>query len=537
MTKKKNVSLIILDGFGLREDGEGNAVQMASTPYIDSLLINYPNMKIGASGLHVGLPDGQMGNSEVGHLNLGAGRIVYQDLTRIDKSIADGDFFTNPVLLAAIKHAQDQGKKVHLMGLLSDGGVHSHQDHLYALLELAKNQGLNDVYVHAFLDGRDTAPNSGKGYLQALLDKMQEIGVGQLATVTGRYYAMDRDNRWDRVSRAYRAMTHGEGNPSTDIIQTMADNYANELYDEFILPTIMVQADDDKSDDKSSGHKSFGPESSDFEYIPVSTIDEGDAIIFFNFRPDRAIQLTRVFIDPAFDQFDRAAYLNPHFVSMTEYSQVLDCHVAFATIDLTNTLGEVLANNNLKQLRIAETEKFKHVTSFFSGAREDEFPAETRVLIDSPRVATYDLQPEMSAYLVTDRAIAEIESGQHDVMILNFANADMVGHTGKLPAAIGAIEALDKCLARLIPAIQSVGGIALITADHGNAEQMYRPDGGAMTAHTTNPVPFIVIAQEINGQPVELAEDGILADIAPTILALLGIDRPAEMTGTSLIKL
>jgi 2,3-bisphosphoglycerate-independent phosphoglycerate mutase len=512
--RAKPIALIILDGYGLREETDGNAVKLANTPTIDKLLQEYPSTSLGASAEHVGLPEGQMGNSEVGHLNIGAGRVVYQELTRISKAIETGEFFENTVLMDAIKHVKNHKKRLHFLGLVSDGGVHSHSKHLYALLELAKRQAVEDVYVHAFLDGRDTSPDSGKQYITELLEQIDIIGTGKLASVQGRYYAMDRDNRWDRIQKAYRALTKGEGIPAEDVSTNIQDFYDNGVYDEFVLPMVIVN-------DKQK---------------PIGTIQDGDAVIFFNFRPDRAIQLTRVFTEQNFPEVDRG--YNPpttRFICMTEYSEAINAEVAFKTAELTNTLGEVLQNHQLTQLRIAETEKFKHVTSFFSGGREQEFKGETRILIDSPKISTYDLKPEMSAYEVTEAVCQQIEADAFDVIILNYANADMVGHTGQIEAATKAVEAVDDCLAKLIKVIQAKGGIALITADHGNADMMKQSTGSTHTAHTVSRVPFIATTNDIDGQAISLKADGILADIAPTILHLLGIDQPSEMTGKSLI--
>ncbi|WP_245671830.1 2,3-bisphosphoglycerate-independent phosphoglycerate mutase [Desulfuribacillus stibiiarsenatis] len=509
MNRAKPIALIILDGFGLRDEVDANAVKQANTPNFDQLQKDYPFVSMGASGEHVGLPDGQMGNSEVGHLNIGAGRIVYQELTRISKAIQTGEFFENPALVDAIHCAKQNHKNLHVMGLLSDGGVHSHNEHLYALLQLAKKEGISEVYIHAFLDGRDTSPESGARYVRELEDQIETIGIGKIATIQGRYYAMDRDRRWDRVQKAYRSMVLGEGLPTNKPFQAMEDFYRNEIYDEFVLPTVIVNE----------------------EQLPITTIQEGDSVIFFNFRPDRAIQLTRAFTEIHFPEIDRGKEPpKVHFVCLTEYSETIQARVAFEPTNLVNTLGEVLQNHQLTQLRIAETEKFKHVTSFFSGGREQGFQGETRLLIDSPRVATYDLKPEMSAYEVTEAVCQQIDQDAFDVIILNFANADMVGHTGQLPAAIKAIEAVDECLGKVVQSVLSKGGIALITADHGNADMMRYPDGGVHTAHTVNRVPMIITKSGL-----QLREDGILADIAPTILQLLGIEQPKEMTGNTLI--
>jgi len=511
MAAPKPVALIILDGFALREEREGNAVALANKPNFDRYWATYPHTTLTAFGEAVGLPDGQMGNSEVGHLNIGAGRIVYQDLTRISKSIREGEFFENKTLLGAVRHAKVSGKKLHLYGLLSDGGVHSHIDHLFALLELAKREGLHDVYVHAFLDGRDVAPDSAKRYLEALQAKIAELGVGKIATVQGRYYAMDRDKRWDRVEKSYRAMVHGEGPKYHDPIQALVDSYAHSVLDEFVIPTVIVD---------EAGE-------------PVGLVESGDAVIFFNFRPDRAIQLSQVFTNEDFRGFDRGEQhpVNLHYVCMTLFSETVNGYVAYEPKSLDNTLGEVLVQHGKKQLRIAETEKYPHVTFFFSGGRDIELPGEKRVLIPSPKVATYDLKPEMSAYEVADAAVAEIESGVHDAIVLNFANPDMVGHSGMLEPTIRAVEATDECLGRVVEAVLKQGGVCIITADHGNADVIIDENGRPHTAHTTNPVPFIVTKPGL-----ALRDDGILADIAPTMLELLELPQPAEMSGKSLIR-
>ena len=511
MAAPRPVALIILDGFALREEKEGNAVALAKKPNFDRYWATYPHTTLTAFGEAVGLPDGQMGNSEVGHLNIGAGRIVYQDLTRISKSIREGDFFTNKTLLGAIRHAKEKGRKLHLYGLVSDGGVHSHIDHLFALLELAKREGLTEVYVHAFLDGRDVAPDSAKRYIEALQAKIAELGVGKIATVQGRYYAMDRDKRWDRVEKSYRAMVYGEGPKYRDPIQAIVDSYEQSVFDEFVVPTVIV---DDAGE-------------------PVGLVESEDAVIFFNFRPDRAIQLSQVFTNDDFRGFDRGEKFpkHLHFVCMTLFSETVGGYVAYEPKSLDNTLGEVLVQHGKKQLRIAETEKYPHVTFFFSGGRDIELPGEKRVLIPSPKVATYDLKPEMSAYEVADAAVAEIESGVHDAIVLNFANPDMVGHSGMLEPTIRAVEATDECLGRVVEAVLKQGGVCIITADHGNADVIIDENGRPHTAHTTNPVPFIVTKPGI-----ELSEGGILADIAPTMLELLELPQPPEMTGRSLIK-
>jgi 2,3-bisphosphoglycerate-independent phosphoglycerate mutase len=496
---------MILDGFGIGPKN-GNAVTAASTPNIDRLFSENPLTQIGASGLDVGLPDGQMGNSEVGHTNIGAGRIVYQELTRITKSIQDGDFFQNPALLNAVDAAASSGHALHLMGLLSDGGVHSHNSHLYALLQLAKQRGCSKVFVHAFLDGRDVPPSSGKDYVLDCQKQMKQIGVGKIATVMGRYYAMDRDRRWERVEKAYDAMVLGKGAQNNDAAAAVEESYQNDVTDEFVLPVVCD---------------------------PQGHISSGDSVIFFNFRPDRARQITRAFVDPQFDGFDRANGFFPlHFVCMTQYDATLpNVEIAFHPQQLKNTLAEVISKNGMTQLRIAETEKYAHVTFFFNGGVETVYPGEDRVLINSPKVATYDLKPEMSAYEVTDALVEKIHSGKYDMIILNFANCDMVGHTGIFGAAKAAVEAVDTCVGRVTDAIAEMGGIALITADHGNAERMEAQDGSPFTAHTTNPVPFCVV-----GHPCKLRTDGRLADIAPTMLKLLHLPQPEEMTGNSIIE-
>ncbi|TBL69795.1 2,3-bisphosphoglycerate-independent phosphoglycerate mutase [Paenibacillus thalictri] len=510
MARPKPVALIILDGFGLRGDLQGNAVAQAKKPNFDRYWSTFPHTTLTACGEAVGLPEGQMGNSEVGHLNIGAGRIVYQDLTRISKSIRDGEFFDNETILGAIRHAKTNGKKLHLYGLLSDGGVHSHITHLFALLEACKKESFENVYIHAFLDGRDVAPDSAKGYMEQLLAKIDELGVGRIATVQGRYYAMDRDKRWERVEKSYRAMVYGEGPQYTDPMKAIVESYEKSVFDEFVMPTVIVGADGK----------------------PAGLVESGDAVIFFNFRPDRAIQLSQVFTNSDFRGFDRGdkAPSQLYYVCLTLFSESVDGFVAYKPKNLDNTLGEVLVQNNLKQLRIAETEKYPHVTFFFSGGRDVELPGETRILINSPKVATYDLQPEMSAYEVAEAAVKEIEAERQDAIILNFANPDMVGHSGLLEPTIKAVEATDECLGKVVEAILAKGGVVLITADHGNADVVTNPDGTRNTAHTTNPVPFILTKKDVT-----LRNDGILADIAPTILALLQVDKPAEMTGSSLI--
>ncbi|MDD5953428.1 MAG: 2,3-bisphosphoglycerate-independent phosphoglycerate mutase [Oscillospiraceae bacterium] len=503
---KKPLLLMILDGFGNGAHDKGNAIEAANTPNLDRLFGNNPLTAIGASGLDVGLPDGQMGNSEVGHTNIGAGRIVYQELTRITKSIGDGTFFENEALNNAVDNALKTGTALHLMGLLSDGGVHSHNSHLYAIVELAKRKGLKDVYIHAFLDGRDVPPSSGKDYVADCQKKLGEIGVGKIATVMGRYYAMDRDNRWERVEKAYAAMVYGEGETAPDAVTAVQNSYDKEVTDEFVLPTVCLEN---------------------------ATIKANDSVIFYNFRPDRAREITRTFVDPDFTGFERKKGFFPlTYVCFTQYDATMpNVQVAFKPQSLKNTLGEYLAKNGKTQLRIAETEKYAHVTFFFNGGVETVYDGEDRVLINSPKVATYDLQPEMSAYEVTDALIEKIESGKYDVIILNFANCDMVGHTGVFEAAKAAVEAVDTCVGKVTDAIEKMGGVTIITADHGNADRMYDVDGSPFTAHTTNPVPFCVV-----GYPCKLRTGGVLADIAPTMLKILGLPQPDEMTGKSIIE-
>ena len=466
---KKPTALIILDGYGIAKDKKQSAIDAAATPVMDSLMAKYPHNIIHASGMDVGLPDGQMGNSEVGHTNIGAGRIVYQELTRITKSIGDGDFFENEAFLSAVENIKKTGGALHLWGLLSDGGVHSHNTHMYALLELAKRQGVKDVYVHCFLDGRDVGPTTGADYVKELEDKMKEIGVGKIATVMGRYYAMDRDNRWERVQKAYDAMVKGEGVQADDAETAVRDSYKNDVTDEFVLPTVIAGA---------------------------AKIKAGDSVIFYNFRPDRAREITRTIVDEAFDGFARQ-YFPVYFVCMTQYDKLMpNVEVAFKPTKLVNTFGEYISGKGLTQLRIAETEKYAHVTFFFNGGIEKEYPGEDRALIASPKVATYDLKPEMSAYEVTDEAVKRIESGKYDVIVLNFANCDMVGHTGVFEAAEAAVEAVDTCLGRVLDAIEKMGGCALVTADHGNADEMFDDGGNVVTAHSTNPVPMVMVGFE-----------------------------------------
>lgn len=502
------VALIILDGFGCRKETFGNAVAQAKKPNFDRLWNNYPHELLTASGEAVGLPDGQMGNSEVGHLNIGAGRIVYQNLTRINKSIRDGDFFQNPAFLEAISKAKANGSALHLMGLLSDGGVHSHYEHLFALLELAKEQGLEKVYVHGFLDGRDVGPQSALQYIEKTEEKMAEIGVGKFASISGRYYAMDRDKRWDRAESAYRVLVDGIGLSAVNATEGVVKSYDEGVMDEFVVPFYIEENGE-----------------------PTATIKSEDSLIFFNFRPDRAIQLTSALLTSGFESFPLSTQ-HPYrltFVSFTAYSDVLPTRIAFETLNLENTVGEVISANGLTQLRIAETEKYPHVTFFMSGGRESVFPGEERILVASPKVATYDLQPEMSAYEVTDQLVEKIEAEAHDAIILNFANPDMVGHSGMLEPTIRAIETVDECLGRIVDALHAKGGTAIITADHGNSDEVVTMDGLPMTAHTTNQVPVIVTQSGAALRP-----NGILADLAPTLLKLLEIEQPAEMTGKPL---
>ena len=505
---KKPVILMILDGFGVGLEAEkcGDAIKAAKKPNIDKLFAENPVTKIGASGLDVGLPDGQMGNSEVGHTNIGAGRIVYQELTRITKSIEDGEFFENEALLKAVDNAAQEGKALHIMGLLSNGGVHSHNTHMYAIVELAKKKGVKNVYVHAFLDGRDVPPTSGKDFVEECANKLKEIGLGKIATVMGRYYAMDRDNRWDRVEKAYSAMVYGEGNKACCPVKAVEDSYANDVTDEFVVPTVCEEN---------------------------ATVKPGDSLVFFNFRPDRAREITRTFVDPEFKGFERKNGFFPlTYVCMTQYDASMpNVEVAFKPQSLKNTIGEYISNKGMTQLRIAETEKYAHVTFFFNGGVEQPYEGEDRILVKSPAVATYDLQPEMSAYEVTDKLVAAIKTGKYDMIILNYANCDMVGHTGVFEAAVKAVEAVDECVGKVVTAIREMDGVALITADHGNADKMIDADGSPFTAHTTNLVPFCVV-----GYPCELREGGRLADIAPTMLKIMGLPQPAEMTGESIIK-
>lgn len=509
MAKLKNapVALIIMDGYGNGDTHDvHNAIQIAKTPVIDGLKQKYPNTHINASGEYVGLPDGQMGNSEVGHTNIGAGRIIYQALTRITKAIKDGDFFENKALVSVAEAAKKNGGALHLMGLVSPGGVHSHSQHLYGLLQFAKNHGLDKVYVHAFLDGRDVDPSSAAEYVAELQAKIDEIGCGEIATVSGRYYAMDRDKRWERVQKAYDAIAKGEGVAAEDAVEAIKASYAQEVTDEFVVPVVVGK------------------------YAGISA---GDSAIFFNFRPDRARELTHAFTDDKFEGFPRKEVKLP-FATMTQYEEGLNVEVAYPPETIENTLGAVIAKNGMTQLRIAETEKYAHVTFFFNGGVEEPYQGEDRILVPSPKVATYDLQPEMSAIEVTDKVVDAIKSGKYDFIILNYANGDMVGHTGVIEAAVKAVETVDTCVGRFVDAIREAGGEVCITADHGNADQMVDPETGApFTAHTTNPVPFIVVSDRVGW----IASDGALCDIAPTLLTLAGMEIPAEMTGSSLVKI
>ena len=508
--KDKVTMLMILDGFGDNQNKDGNAIKLANTPNIDKLMKKYPNTDIYTSGLHVGLPEGQMGNSEVGHTNIGAGRIVYQELTRITKAIEDGDFFSNQELIAAIENCKKNHSKLHILGLVSDGGVHSHIRHLYGLLELAKRRDFEDVYVHCFLDGRDTPPASAEGYIVKLQEKMKEKGVGKIASISGRFYAMDRDKRWQRVQKCYDALVNGEGIKANSAEKAIEDSYQKELFDEFVEPTVIC----------NNGE-------------PVAKIEENDSVIFFNFRPDRAREITRAIVDKDFNEFETKK-MNVYFVCFTSYDETMpNVHIAFKKEVLHNTFGEVVSKAGLTQLRIAETEKYAHVTFFFNGGEEKQYPGEDRILVPSPKVETYDQKPEMSAYEVTDKVVDALENDKYDVVILNFANTDMVGHTGSLEAAIKAVEAVDECVGKIVKVIEEKKGNLIITADHGNAEQMidYKT-GEPHTAHTTNPVPIILVTAN---PEYKLKENGKLADLAPTMLDLMGIEQPKEMTGESLL--
>jgi 2,3-bisphosphoglycerate-independent phosphoglycerate mutase len=509
---KKPYAIIIMDGYGLSGEKNGNAIAMEGSPNVEKYRREYPSGELGASGMSVGLPDGQMGNSEVGHLNMGAGRIVYQELTKITKEIGDGGFFKNEALLGAMENAKKNHKKLHVWGLLSDGGVHSHNTHLYALLKMCKENGLDNAYVHCFMDGRDVSPTSGAGFLRDLQAEMDKLAFGEIASVCGRYYAMDRDNRWERVAKAYDMLTLGNGIHAEYAADAVEASYKNEVTDEFILPTNVVRGG-----------------------RPVALVEEGDSIIFFNFRPDRAREITRAFSQEDFNGFERkTGYLKPYYVCFTQYDATFkDVRVAFKPQSLDNTLGEYLSKKGLTQLRIAETEKYAHVTFFFNGGVEAPNAGEERALVPSPKVATYDLQPEMSAFEVTDRAIKELSSGKFDVMILNFANCDMVGHTGVISAAEKAVETVDICVDKVLRQILKMGGGALLPAAHGNADKMIAEDGSPFTAHTTNPVPVVLVCDRLKDK--KLREGGVLADLAPTLLDMMGLEKPAEMTGKTLI--
>ena len=508
----KPTVLLILDGYGINDNPEGNAIAMAKTPVMDRLMKEYPYVRGNASGLAVGLPDGQMGNSEVGHMNMGAGRIVYQELTRITKSIENGDFFTNEGLMAAVNNCKANNSALHMFGLVSDGGVHSHITHIYGLLELAKRNGLDKVYVHCFLDGRDTPPESGKDFVQQLEDKMKELGVGQVASISGRYYAMDRDNNYDRVKIAYDAITKGEGNKANSASECMVQTYKDGKTDEFVIPTVIMK-----------------------NGAPVATVKDKDSVVFYNFRPDRAREMTHCFCDDEFDKFDRGNRLDVTFTCFTDYDPLIpNKEVAFKKVLLTNTFGEWLANKGLKQARIAETEKYAHVTFFFNGGVEKPNENEDRVLVNSPKdVPTYDLKPKMSAPEVCEKILDAINSKKYDVVVANFANPDMVGHTGVIPAAVEAVEYIDECVGRIVDAVKANDGVMFICADHGNADMMIDYETGEpWTAHTTNPVPFILVNYD---SAYTLKEDGCLADIIPTLIECMGEKQPEEMTGKSLL--
>ncbi|GAV31033.1 phosphoglyceromutase [Coriobacteriaceae bacterium EMTCatB1] len=507
--RRAPVALIIMDGFGLAPPGPGNAISLARTPNLDALFERWPWTALECSGLAVGLPEGQMGNSEVGHLNIGAGRVVYQELTRIFKAIEDGSLETNEVLCRAIDGAVDDGKAVHFMGLLSDGGVHSHQDHLYALVRMAAKRGAGRVFIHAFLDGRDVPPTSGLGYVRALERVLADVGAGAIATVMGRYYAMDRDRRWERVDRAWRAMVMGEGAPATSAEEAVERSYAAGVTDEFLEPAVVMR-----------------------EGSPVATVSDGDAVVFFNFRPDRAREITRAFVDPAFEGFERPVTPEVRFVCLTEYDPTIPAPVAFEKDLPCCVLADVIADAGLTQLHIAETEKYAHVTFFLNGGKEPPKPGEQRILVPSPKVPTYDLQPEMSAPEVTRRLVEAIESDAADFYVVNYANCDMVGHTGVLKAAVRAVEAVDDGVGQVVAAVRAKGGSAIVTADHGNAERMLDDDGGPFTAHTNDPVPLIIVADGVRSA----RSGGILADVAPTVIDIMGLDAPAEWTGRSLVE-
>ena len=510
--KNKQYVLMILDGVGLNDEEKGNAFKMANTPNLDRYVEKYPNTYVKTSGLAVGLPEGQMGNSEVGHTNIGAGRIVYQELTRITKEINEGKLFENQVLLNAMNHVKENNSSLHLLGLVSDGGVHSHIDHLYALLEMAKRNNIEKVYVHAILDGRDTSPTSAVDYLKELESKMKEIGVGKVATLAGRYYAMDRDNRWDRVEKAYDAVVNGKGNSFKTVQKAIETSYEAQEFDEFVKPIVIV----------------------DDEQEPVAKISENDSVVYFNFRPDRARELTKAITMPDFTEFETKKLNNIYFVTMTKYDEVLkNVEIAYKPENLKNTFGEYISKLGYTQLRIAETEKYAHVTFFFNGGREDKYEGEARILVPSPKVATYDLKPEMSAYEVTDKTIEAIDSKKYDVIIMNFANGDMVGHTGNIEKTIEAVEAVDKCVGRIISKLEEIDGEAIITADHGNCEYMLDlKTGEPITSHSTFDVPMIVVSERIKS-----ITNGRLCDLTPTLLTLMGEKIPEEMTGKSLVEL
>ena len=509
--KDKLTMLMILDGFGDNPNEDGNAIKLANTPNIDKLMKKYSNVDIFTSGLAVGLPEGQMGNSEVGHTNIGAGRIVYQELTRITKSIEDGDFFSNSEFIAAIDNCKKNNSKLHILGLVSDGGVHSHIRHLYGLLEMAKRRDFEDVYVHCFLDGRDTPPASAESFIVKLEEKMNEKNIGKIASISGRFYAMDRDKRWQRVQKCYDAMVKGEGIKAGSVEKAIEDSYQKEVFDEFIEPTVICNGED-----------------------PIATIEKNDSVIFFNFRPDRAREITRAIVDEDFKEFDTKKDLNLYYVCFTSYDETMpNVHIAFKKEQLKNTFGEYISNLGYTQLRIAETEKYAHVTFFFNGGEEKQYKGEDRILVPSPKVETYDLKPEMSAYEVTDKVLEAISQDKYDAIILNYANTDMVGHTGSLSAAIKAVEAVDECVGKVVKLVEEKQGNLLITADHGNAEQMidYKT-GEPHTAHTTNPVPLILVTSNSN---LKLKSGGKLADLAPTMLDLMNLEKPEEMTGNSLL--
>lgn len=511
MKDDKLTMLMILDGFGDNKNKDGNAIKLAKTPNIDRIMKSYPNTDIYTSGLQVGLPEGQMGNSEVGHTNIGAGRIVYQELTRITKSIEDGDFFQNREFMAAIENCKKNNSKLHILGLVSDGGVHSHIRHLYGLLEMAKRRDFENVYVHCFLDGRDTPPASAENYIIKLEEKMKEKNIGKIASISGRFYAMDRDKRWERVQKCYNALVNGEGNKSGSVVKAIEDSYQKEVFDEFVEPTVICNGNE-----------------------PIAKIEENDSVIFFNFRPDRAREITRALVDSEFDGFETKKNMNLYYVCFTNYDETMpNVHIAFEKEPLHNTFGEYISKLGYTQLRIAETEKYAHVTFFFNGGEEKQYEGEDRILVPSPKVETYDMKPEMSAYEVTEKVLEAIESDKYDSIILNYANTDMVGHTGNLEAAIKAVEAVDECVGKVVKLVEEKKGNLLITADHGNAEQMIDySTGEPHTAHTTNPVPLVLVTQDKN---LKLKENGKLADLAPTMLDLMKLEKPEEMTGESLL--